>query len=103
MVFSWFNSRLCSVYKSYNTGREEESTSSNCHDLTMIVVMFNAHGYFGSCPPHGIHCYFFKLFALDQPLNLEPGQTKAEILQAIEGHVLASAELVGLYSRETET
>lgn len=67
------------------------------------VTSRQAHGYFGPCPPHGTHRYFFKLFALDQPLNLEPGQTKAEILQAIEGHILASAELVGCYSRETET
>jgi Raf kinase inhibitor-like YbhB/YbcL family protein len=65
------------------------------------ITSRRAHGYFGPCPPHGTHRYFFSLFALNQPLGLEPGKTKAEILQAIAGHILARAELVGLYNRET--
>jgi Raf kinase inhibitor-like YbhB/YbcL family protein len=58
-------------------------------------------GYGGPFPPkgHGIHHYHFKLYALDAPLGLKPGATKAELLKAMKGHILAQGELVGTYSR----
>lgn len=58
-------------------------------------------GYRGPSPPpgSGVHHYHFKLYALDAPLDLPPGATKQEVLQAMEGHVLAQAELVGTYRR----
>jgi hypothetical protein len=56
-------------------------------------------GYGGPCPPSGTHRYFFKLYALDTMLDLESGATKRQVLQAIEGHVLAQAELMGTYAR----
>jgi Raf kinase inhibitor-like YbhB/YbcL family protein len=58
------------------------------------------NGYSGPYPPIGRHRYFFKLYALDAPVGLRAGHTKSELLKAIEGHVLASAELMGTYSRE---
>lgn len=61
---------------------------------------FRKQGYGGPCPPSGTHRYFFKLYALDKKLALEPGATKAQLLKAMEGHVLASAELVGRYARQ---
>lgn len=60
-----------------------------------------SYGYFGPCPPTGIHHYYFKLFALDCLLQLEPGKTKAEILAVIEGHIIAKTELIGCYTRST--
>ena len=57
-------------------------------------------GYSGPYPPIGRHRYFFKLYALEAPIGLRAGHTKAELLKAMEGHVLASAELMGTYSRE---
>ena len=57
-------------------------------------------GYSGPYPPIGRHRYFFKLYALDAPMGLRAGHTKAELLKAMEGHVVASAELMGTYSRE---
>ncbi len=55
--------------------------------------------YTGPCPPDKEHRYFFKLFALDTQLALKKGATKAELLEAMEGHVIATAELVGRYNR----
>ncbi len=56
-------------------------------------------GYGGPCPPRGTHRYFFKLYALDTALGLEPSATKADVLAAMEGHVLDQTELMGVYQR----
>jgi Raf kinase inhibitor-like YbhB/YbcL family protein len=61
---------------------------------------FRKVGYGGPCPPPGKpHRYFFKLYALDAPTQLQARATKAEVLHAIEGHVLAQAEVMGTYKR----
>lgn len=60
---------------------------------------FGAVGYGGPCPPGGTHRYFFKVYALDTVLELPAGQTKKQIEKAMQGHVLASGELVGVYAR----
>ena len=61
---------------------------------------FRKIGYGGPCPPPGpAHRYFFKLYALDAKTNLKPGVSKADLLRAMEGHILAQAELIGRYRR----
>ncbi len=56
-------------------------------------------GYAGPCPPSGTHRYFFRLFALRTELALEPGATRDEIEEAIEGHAIEEAELMGAYAK----
>ena len=60
---------------------------------------FGNYGYGGPCPPKGTHRYYFKIYALDTRVNLKAGATKAQLLHAIEGHILAKGELVGKYTR----
>lgn len=61
---------------------------------------FRNPGYGGPCPPpDGAHRYFFKLYALDGDPGLEAGATKPELLDAMEGHVLAEARVMGRYRR----
>ncbi|MBS1259055.1 MAG: hypothetical protein MAG551_02121 [Candidatus Scalindua arabica] len=60
---------------------------------------FRKYGYGGPCPPGGTHRYFFKLYAVDTEVELDPGATKDEVLDAIKGHVLAEGQLMGKYSR----
>jgi Raf kinase inhibitor-like YbhB/YbcL family protein len=62
---------------------------------------FGTTGYRGPCPPqgHGRHRYVFRLYALDAELELPAGAVKSELEQAIAGHVLTTAELVGTYER----
>lgn len=55
-------------------------------------------GYIGPYPPPGeTHHYAFVLHALDTPLNLKPGAKREQVLRAMEGHILATSELIGAY------
>lgn len=64
------------------------------------VTDFRRVGYGGPCPPPGKpHRYFFKLYAIDKNLGLEPGVKKSDVLKAMEGHVLAEGQLMGTYGR----
>lgn len=56
-------------------------------------------GYGGPCPPSGQHRYFFKLYALDARLSLDSKAAKPDLLKAMEGHILAQTELMGVYRR----
>jgi Raf kinase inhibitor-like YbhB/YbcL family protein len=57
-------------------------------------------GYGGPQPPSGIHRYYFKIFALDQMLDLKAGAKRAEVDAAMRGHVIAQGEFMGRYSRQ---
>ncbi len=56
-------------------------------------------GYGGPCPPIGRHRYFHKLYALDEALEGLNTPTKAEVESAMQGHIIAQAELVGTYQK----
>jgi len=61
---------------------------------------FGKLGHNGPCPPRGKpHRYYFRLYALDAVPTLEPGATRAQLLDAIRGHVIGQAELMGRYGR----
>lgn len=61
---------------------------------------FGVTQYRGPCPPRGpAHRYFFKVYALDTMLDLPVGSTKERLEGAMEGHVLARGELMGMYKR----
>ena len=56
-------------------------------------------GYGGPCPPIGRHRYFHKLYALDTVLGDLKRPTKARLLAAMKGHVLAEAQVIGTYEK----
>lgn len=74
---------------------EPQLSNGGVHGITD----FRRLGYGGPCPPGGTHRYFFKLYALDIQLDLKPGASKAEVETAMQGHILAHAELMGRYAR----
>jgi len=67
---------------------------------TQGINDFGKRNYGGPCPPSGTHRYFFKLYALDSELKVPEGLTKEELERAMEDHILAQAELIGLYKKE---
>jgi len=61
---------------------------------------FRKAGYGGPCPPPGKpHRYFFRLYALDRALGLNPGGSRAQVEAAMKGHILGQAEWMGKYHR----
>ena len=61
---------------------------------------FSKIGYGGPCPPKGSnHRYFIKIYALDTQLELKAGATKAQLENAMKGHILAQGQLMGRYER----
>ncbi|OGG11606.1 hypothetical protein A2Z00_04895 [Candidatus Gottesmanbacteria bacterium RBG_13_45_10] len=56
-------------------------------------------GYYGPCPPSGIHRYFFTLYALDAQIGLGSGAKKSDLDTVLVGHILGETRLVGVYSR----
>ncbi len=59
-------------------------------------------GYAGPCPSSGTHRYYARLFALDRELALPPGANHIELKEAMEGHILAQAELMGKYAKQSQ-
>lgn len=64
------------------------------------ITDFGRAGYGGPCPPSGEHRYMFKLYALDDMLDLPKNSRKEDVEAMMEGHVLAETALVGLYKRK---
>lgn len=62
---------------------------------------FGKHGYGGPEPPpgHGLHHYYFHVYALDEEIGVAPSLSRRELLDRMEGHVIAQNRLVGTYER----
>lgn len=63
------------------------------------ITDFGRTGYGGPCPPGGTHRYYFRLYALDTMLDLQPGSSRKQLENAMKGHILAQGELMGKYER----
>jgi hypothetical protein len=63
---------------------------------------FRRQGYRGPAPPKPgkTHEYHFIVYALDAPLDVQPGLTKAQLLEAMKGHIIGQGEIIGTYERK---
>jgi Raf kinase inhibitor-like YbhB/YbcL family protein len=82
---------------SSSIGFDENAISKNA---TQGLCNGNTFGYEGPCPPQGQHDYLFKLYALNVALDIPATSDRKKVLQAMEGHVLAEATLVGKYQKQ---
>lgn len=60
---------------------------------------FGKSGYGGPCPPSGTHRYYFRVYALDQTLDLPAGASRGQLDERMKGHIVGQGELMGRYSR----
>jgi Raf kinase inhibitor-like YbhB/YbcL family protein len=80
--------------------------SAKNHDKTEGPLMLGATDFNGlqkwggPCPPSGTHRYRFTLYALDTMLDLVPGATKEQLLEAMQGNILEKTTLIGTYQRK---
>jgi Raf kinase inhibitor-like YbhB/YbcL family protein len=90
----------CDHWVAWNIPAESTGLSEGEQDLKEGTNSYGTRGWRGPCPPPGKpHHYSFRVFALDTTLNLPVGASKAELLSAMEGHILAQAELDGTFKR----
>jgi Raf kinase inhibitor-like YbhB/YbcL family protein len=83
------------------SGLPEHVSSDNLPIGTLQGINdWHRTGYGGPCPPIGQHRYFFKVYALDAVLPDLKQPTKARLEKAMQGHVIAYAELIGKYQRQ---
>jgi Raf kinase inhibitor-like YbhB/YbcL family protein len=85
-------------------GLDEGITASGIEGTDMLqgVTGFHRNNYGGPCPPSRTHRYVLHLYALDAALPLEAGATTQQLRQAMDGHILAEAELLGFYTRDRQ-
>jgi hypothetical protein len=93
----WVIWNIPSAARALEEGVPKSETLSNGAQQGMTD--FRRVGYGGPCPPSGTHRYYFKLYALDTLLQLSSKAKKADLLAAMNGHILAQAEWMGRYQR----
>ncbi len=76
---------------------KEDSVPSGA---SQVLTAFKRNDYGGPCPPSGTHRYFFKLYAIDTKLAIKPSSSKADLEGAMKGHIIETAEIVGIYRRK---
>ncbi|MDV3240381.1 MULTISPECIES: YbhB/YbcL family Raf kinase inhibitor-like protein [Methylocaldum] len=96
---TWVHWVLYNIPTSSSGLSEGISSQSLPADTAEGVNDWKRTGYGGPCPPVGRHRYFHKLYALDTVLSGLHKPTKAQLEKAMQGHVLAQAELIGVYQR----
>lgn len=87
----------------YNIPPATQGLTENVKSLPDGTVMginsWGKTGYGGPCPPIGRHRYFFRLYALDSTITAPQPLDEKSLMQAMQGHIIESAELVGKYRR----
>ncbi|MCL4548979.1 MAG: YbhB/YbcL family Raf kinase inhibitor-like protein [Bacteroidetes bacterium] len=96
----WVHWVLFNIPASTTSLKENASLSGNFTEgIVQGMNDFRTNYYGGPCPPSGTHRYFFKLYALNISLSLNDSANKKQLLEAMKGHILAEAHLIGKYKR----
>ena len=83
----------------YGIPSDTTSVPEAAEGLKAGTNSFGNAGYNGPAPPpgHGVHHYYFWVYALDSDLELEPGLDRRELFERIEDHVIEQARVIGTY------
>ncbi|MGK5023388.1 YbhB/YbcL family Raf kinase inhibitor-like protein [Janthinobacterium sp. RB2R34] len=95
----WLAWNIPSTVTSLPEGLQEQPRLTEPEGVLQGRTTRGSIGYYGPRPPVGdpAHHYHFQVFALDAVLSLPFGADRDQLLQAMQGHVLAKGELVGRY------
>lgn len=97
---TWVHWVMYNIPPSVTELKEGFPKEKKLHDGTLQgITDFKRVGYGGPCPPSGTHRYFFKLYALNKKVSLDPGATKKQLLDAIKDSVVAECQIMGKYER----
>lgn len=96
---TWVHWVLYNIPANVHALSEDSGKQGSPHGAKDGINDWKRTGYGGPCPPIGTHRYFFKLYALDTILSDLGHPTKAQLLSAMKGHVLAEAQLIGTYKK----
>lgn len=97
---TWVHWVLYNIPANVHALPEDSGKHESPHGAKDGINDWKRAGYGGPCPPIGAHRYFFKLYALDTMLPDLGRPTKAQLLSAMKGHVLAEAQLIGTYKKK---
>jgi hypothetical protein len=97
---TWVHWLIWNLPPSFKSLDENIEPSDELAGATQGTTDFGRVGYGGPCPPGGTHRYFFKIYALDETLDLEPYATKKDLVEAMQPSILAQGELMGKYARK---
>jgi Raf kinase inhibitor-like YbhB/YbcL family protein len=83
----------------YNIPTQVKNVQEDTEPGIIGMNDYSKAAYNGPCPPSGRHRYFFRLYALDNWLELAPGGSKQELEAVMKNHIIAEAEIIGMYER----
>ncbi|UCB54991.1 MAG: YbhB/YbcL family Raf kinase inhibitor-like protein [Thiotrichales bacterium] len=95
----WVHWVLCNIPPDLNSLAEHITSETRPAGVIEGINDWQRPGYGGPCPPIGRHRYFHKLYALDTVLEGLQQPTKADVEAAMQGHILAQAELIGTFQK----
>lgn len=99
-ILTWVHWVIYGIPADRRELKERMSTQESIDDIKQGVNSWRRPGYGGPCPPgRTTHRYFFRLYALNNVLELAPGRKRKDLEKEMSGHILAEAQLMGLYSR----
>ncbi len=99
-VGNWIHWVVYNIPDTVNSFEENIPNESELESCALQGInSWGRIGYGGPAPPSGTHRYFFRLYALDTMLDLEPGASEVDVRRSMDGHILHTVELMGRYGR----
>lgn len=98
IISHWVLYNISSEKKELQEGVPQQESFSD--GIIQGKNFFNRNAYLGPSPPFGTRRYYFKIYALNAKIKLDPKITRKKLLKAIEQHILGQAHLMGLYSKK---
>lgn len=89
---TWLHWLVWNIPVTHHIGEDEVPGDEGLND-------FGRNAYGGPCPPSGTHRYFFKIYALDDLLDLPDGSSRKDVEDAMRDHIVAFGEIIGTYRR----